>query len=311
MKHVVSISLGSSERDHAVETEILGEKFLIERRGTDGDINKAIQLFKEMDGKVDAFGLGGIDLYIYAGQKRYTFRDAEKIIRHIRHTPVVDGSGLKNTLERKVVHYLAQEYGYDLKGKKVLMVCAVDRFGMAEALIEEGSDVTFGDMIFALGIPVPLKSIKSLNRLARVLCPVITKLPFKMLYPTGNRQKEESQERFNSFYEEADIIAGDFHYIRKYLPKDIHGKLILTNTVTSRDVEMLKSRGAWMLVTTTPNLNGRSFGTNVMEAVLVSLSDKKPAELTPADYDRLLDQIGFVPRIEILNPVQESQTIVL
>lgn len=37
MKHVVSVSLGSSTRDHRVETEFLGEKFSIERIGMDGD----------------------------------------------------------------------------------------------------------------------------------------------------------------------------------------------------------------------------------------------------------------------------------
>ena len=304
MKQVVSISLGSSERDHSVETEFLGEKFIIERRGTDGDMAKAVQLFSELDGKVDAFGLGGIDLYIHAGDRRYTFRDAQKLVRNINRTPIVDGSGLKQTLERKVVHYLAQEYGYELKGKKVLMVCALDRLGMAEALIEEGCDVTFGDLVFALGLPIPLKSRNNLYRLARAICPLITKLPFKLLYPTGDKQLKGNEAKYTQLYQDAEIIAGDFHYIRKYLPLDIGGKVILTNTTTQKDVELLKQRGAWMLVTTTPDLAGRSFGTNVMEGVLVSLSTKRPTDLTAADYDLLLKQIGFKPRVEILNPAK-------
>ncbi len=40
MKHVVSISLGSSKRDHRVEQKFLGERVLIERRGTNGDLKK-------------------------------------------------------------------------------------------------------------------------------------------------------------------------------------------------------------------------------------------------------------------------------
>lgn len=304
MKQVVSISLGSSERDHSVETEILGEKFIISRRGTDGDMQKAIQLFEELDGQVDAFGLGGIDLYIYAGKKRYTFRDAKKMIRNICHTPVVDGSGLKNTLERKAVQFLVDQLHEDLKERKVLMVCAMDRFGMAESLVKEGCDVVFGDVIFVLGVPLPLKSLNSLHRLAKILCPVITKLPFQMLYPTGEKQKKETNSKYQKYYDNAEIIAGDFHYIRKYLPQDITGKTILTNTVTTKDIEMLRDRGAWRLITTTPNLNGRSFGTNVMEGVLVSLSKKTSTDLLPEEYDSLLDQIGFQPRIEILNPTK-------
>ncbi|MDI3310109.1 MAG: quinate 5-dehydrogenase, partial [Thermoanaerobacterium sp.] len=58
--------------------------------------------------------------------------------------------------------------------------------------------------------------------------------------------------------------------------------------------------------TTTPNLNGRSFGTNVMEAVLVSLSGKSPSEMKPDDYNTLLDRIGFEPRVEYLNGEKAS-----
>ena len=54
MKHAVSISLGSSERDQIEEITLLGERICIERRGTDGDIHKATQLFTELDGKVEA-----------------------------------------------------------------------------------------------------------------------------------------------------------------------------------------------------------------------------------------------------------------
>jgi len=65
MKRVISVSIGSSKRDHYVETEIMGEKFVIERIGTDGSIEKAIDLIQNIDGKVDAIGMGGIDsLYL-------------------------------------------------------------------------------------------------------------------------------------------------------------------------------------------------------------------------------------------------------
>jgi hypothetical protein len=35
-----------------------------------------------------------------------------------------------------------------------------------------------------------------------------------------------------------------------------------------------------------------------MEAILVTLSGKKPAEMSEDDYSRLIDEIGFLPRIE-------------
>jgi hypothetical protein len=66
-------------------------------------------------------------------------------------------------------------------------------------------------------------------------------------------------------------------------------------------VEFLRQRHVRELITTTPNIEGRSFGTNVMEALLVALLNKPLAEITPEDYNRMLDKIGFVPRREMLD----------
>lgn len=295
MKRVISISLGSSNRDHVVETEILGEKFLIERRGTDGDIQKAIALIKELDGKVDAFGMGGIDLHIRSGNRVYTLRDAKPIARAAQKTPMVDGSGLKDTLEREVIRFLDRG-PLPLAGKKVLMVSAMDRFGMAQALIEAKARVTYGDMMFSLGIPIPIHSFAVLNALAFVVAPIAVQLPFSVLYPTGKEQ-EEVKPKFVRYYLENDIIAGDFLYIHRHMPDKLPGKVIITNTTTAADVADMRARGVRMLVTTTPNLNGRSFGTNVMEGVLVALSGRRPEELTAADYLDLLHKINFQPQV--------------
>lgn len=301
MKRIVSVSIGSSSRDHKVVTEILGEEFLIERIGTDGDIGKAIQIIRNLDGKVDVFGMGGIDLFVHgANNRKYVLKAALPIARAAQKTPIVDGSGLKNTLERRVVKYVNEDCRIPLRGKKVLMVCAMDRFGMAEAFEEMGCCMTYGDLIFALGISVPIRKLKQLHRLAALLMPVISRMPFEMIYPTG-KQQELNIHKFKKYYDEADIIAGDYLYIKKYMPDSIKGKIIITNTVTPKDVQILKERGAKILITSTPELNGRSFGTNVMEAVLVSLSGKRLEEITPSIYGELLDLSGFKHRVEVLN----------
>ena len=299
MKRIVSVSIGSSKRNHVAEVEILGERFSIERVGTDGSIPRAVEIIHELDGEVEAFGMGGIDLYIWAGKKRYIFREAKQIAAAARSTPIVDGSGLKNTLERKVVEYIDAMSPRVFNGKNVLMTSAMDRFGMADALSHTGCRIMFGDLIFALGVPVPLYSLSALNRIARVIAPVIVQLPFRWVYPTGNKQdKQGPTRRMDRFYHWADVIAGDYHMIRKYLPENLKGKTILTNTVTQSDVDLLKSRGVSRLVTTTPNLQGRSFGTNVMEALIVALLDKPVDQISSHDYLMMLERIDFAPRVE-------------
>ena len=47
-------------------------------------------------------------------------------------------------------------------------------------------------------------------------------------------------------------------------------------------------------------LDGRSFGTNMMEAALVAVSGKG-RKLSFDELDQLLDQLGFEPQLQELN----------
>jgi hypothetical protein len=296
LKRVVSVSLGSSKRDHAFETEFLGQTFSIERIGTDGDWNKAANLIRELDGKVDAFGMGGIDLYIYLAGKPYIIRDAKRLKAEARRTPIVDGSGLKNTLERKCIFDIQRDKIVDLRGKKVLMVCAVDRFGMAEAFEEVGARLTLGDLVYTIGLPIPLHSLNTLRIIGRILAPVVVNMPFDKIYPTG-KQQESIIPKYSQYYYEADILAGDFNYIRRYLPDKLNGQIVITNTTTADDMKLLHERGVSKVITTTPDMGGRSFGTNVIEALLVAIMQRPLEEISPSDYYGMLKELDLKPGV--------------
>jgi hypothetical protein len=297
MKRVVSVSLGSSSRDHRATVTLMGEEFDISRVGTDGKLDAAIAMVRELDGKVDAIGLGGIDVYLYAGRHRYALRDGLRLLEAAKITPIVDGSGLKNTLEREAVRFMQDELGIDLRGKSVLMVSALDRFGMAQALVDAGADVLFGDFIFALDKDMPVRELHEFEQLAEKYLPDACKLPFQFFYPTGKKQDKPPEPKYPQYYDHADIIAGDFHFMRQFMPDRLDGKLVLTNTVTERDVAELAARGVSTLITTTPEIAGRSFGTNVLEAALVALLGKRWNDVLPEDYERLLAELHLRPRV--------------
>ncbi len=285
------------------EVELLGEKVVLERRGTDGDFQEAICLIRQLDGKVDAIGLGGIDLYLVAGKRRYVIQDARRLKEAAKKTPVVDGSGLKHTLERRAVYELSSLF--DWKKTKVLLPSAVDRFGMAEALDRVGAKVLYGDFIFALGLPIPLYRLSFLQKLAHLLLPLLTRLPFGLLYPTGERQEKQLVDWRSRYYRWADLVAGDWHYLKRHMPEDMRGKDVLTNTITKEDVAFLRARGVRYLITTAPRLGGRGFGTNVMEALLVALAGR---ELGEGDYLRYIDLLGLKPQVlDLERALQEEE----
>lgn len=304
MKRVVSVSLGSSKDDSKSQFELLGEQFEVARIGTNGDMDRFAKLVRELDGNVDAIGLGGIDRYVWTDKHRYTFRDADILASNAKKTPVVDGSGVKNTIERKTVRYLQDNGIIDFSDKKVLVVCAVDRFGMAQSISKVAKSAVYGDLMFNVGVPIPMRSYAAVRILGTIFLPIIVKLPFKWFYPTGSEQ-EKTEPKYQQYYAWADIIAGDKHIIRRSMPTPdsglLEGKTIITNTVTSRDTNAFVERKVRMLVTPMPESlrspEGRYYATNIFEGVIVALLGKKLADITPADYDDILDRINWHPTI--------------
>jgi len=297
-KQVVSVSLGSSRRDHQSSINLLGQTVNLSRRGVDGQFNDAIKLLQQLDGEVDAIGLGGIDIYLRSRNRVFELRDGLRLKNAVSNTPVVDGSGLKDALERQTVKSLQDNGDIELSGKKVLMVCAMDRFGMAEALHEVGAHTTYGDLIFSLSLDQPILSLEELEQQAIKLLPEICRLPISMIYPTGKQQERiEPDELTAPYFDDADVIAGDFHIMRRRLPDSLAGKGILTNTITAEDIEQLRQRGLSWLVTTTPELDGRSYGTNVLEAALLAVLGKAWEEGAPNDYVELIGAAKLKPRV--------------
>ena len=305
MKRILSISTGSSSRDHTTRHVFLGQDCELSRKGTDGDLDRAVQMYLDLDGKVDAFGVGGSEFYLRVGKRRYYFRDIRRIRQAVRISKIGDGNGVKGILERRAFaaleKHLTEKEGKSLRGLRALQTTAVDRYGMGEAMVNAGLDVTFGDFMFALGLPFPMKTLAGVRLVAAVLLPVITRLPYEWLYPLGAAQDKPPQAKWQKYYQRAQVIAGDFLQVRQFMPDDLSGKMIVTNTTTAKNVEELKARKLHILVTVTPRLEGRSFGTNVMEATLLALMDKPQSEVVEADFVDLIERIPLEPNIEVLN----------
>ena len=301
MKRAVSISLGSSKRNKSVTVNLLGEEITIERIGTDGDMEAAAQKYKELDGKVDAFGVGGADLGLLVDTKWYPLHSVSKMVRFVEKTPIVDGTGLKITLEGTAAAFLDEKISEYIQehGRSAFIMTGADRWGLARSFAEGGYDCVFGDLMFSLGIPYAVKSTSQLKTIAALVMPIAGRVPFDWVYPTGEKQ-EERKPKHEKYFQWATVTAGDCHYIKRYMPNDMKGKVIVTNTTTPTDVELFRECGVKYLVTATPVLEGRSFGTNMMEAALIAISGKGRV-LTHDELSELLSQLGFEPQIQELN----------
>jgi hypothetical protein len=203
-------------------------------------------------------------------------------------------------LEQEIPDYL------DTIGRKALVMTAVDRYGMLRSFVDSGYKCIFGDVMFSLGVGLPLHKESEVKLLAQLLIPIIGRLPFKWVYPIGESQHER-KPKYASAFDWASVIAGDCHYITRYMPDNLSGKIIVTNTTTPDDVALFTRAGVKYLVTTTPVYEGRSFGTNMIEAGLLAASGyhQKVDYRHYHDYFKMMESLvatmHFKPQLQVLN----------
>ncbi len=262
----------------------------------------AAKMYRDLDGKVGALGVGGAILGLLVDQDWYDLHSVLPLIKDVKTTPVVDGTGLKETLETKAASVV--EPYLDGMPKRVFQMSAVDRYGLSKGFMDAGYESVFGDLMFTLGLPFAIRTDKGLKRLAKFLAPVIAHLPFSWLYPTGEKQ-EERTPKFTEYFDWATVISGDCHFITKYMPDKMDGKIIVTNTTTAHDRELFKKAGVRTLITTTPMLDGRSFGTNMMEAGIVTAKGyteavKYPSKLHFERMQAAVKELNLTPQVQEL-----------
>ncbi|MBE3573462.1 MAG: quinate 5-dehydrogenase [Moorella humiferrea] len=293
MLRVVSVSLGTPRRNYRYRLDLRGTPVLVERLGCGGDLNEAGRLLESLEGKAAALGLGGANFFYQVREYRVPCPAGQYLKQRVKGTPLVDGSGWKEAVDPWSVAAL-QEEGIKLAGRTALVVSVLDRSWLAYALAEAGCRVLAGDPAFALKLPVSLP-LPSFAAIARCTLPLLARIPLKYLYPLGSRQ--EAPGRGRAFlYREADIIAGNWHFIRSHLPPTLKGKIVIAAGTTAEDRRLLQQLGARYLVTTSPLWGETAPSANMLEAVLVALgATRKDA------YAALARELGWRPRVLKLN----------
>jgi hypothetical protein len=179
--------------------------------------------------------------------------------------------------------------------QKAFIPVAADRIGLATALSEVTEEIIFGDLMVALGLPLPVNGLKNFKRVAKIMFPLVSYFPMSLLYYGSDGA--EQKPKYQKYWDECDLVAGDFLFMRKYMPKSIAGKTIITNTTTDQNLLLLKERGARRVITSTPRYDGRSFGTNMMEAALTAYAGLgRP--LSDAELNALIDELDIRPQVQ-------------
>jgi hypothetical protein len=108
------------------------------------------------------------------------------------------------------------------------------------AATEICDQIVFGDLMVVLGVPVPLFGLTAFRRMVRFMLPMVSYFPMSLIFYGSDGAQHEP--RYVKYFCASDLIAGDFLFMRKYMPSRLDGKTVVTNSTTSEDISLLKER---------------------------------------------------------------------
>lgn len=303
MKKIAVIHVGDESRQEKVA--FLGQTVEVERIGCGGDVDQARKIITEFDGRVDAVALEGLPAYLELGPRRVAHETGVTLPEAARKTPVVDGSGIRDGLERWGVILADKAQPGIFSQKRVLMVPGLNHNGLASSLARRGSAIRYADPTVFFALP-PLPGIGTRPTLGQAAPRTLSQLrdaPFRRLYPQPG---VPGTARSEAPFAWADLLAGDIGAIRRYSPPDLRYKTIVVESADEADAEALRERGAAILVTLMPGVdrNGSpaKWSAAAIEGLLVALRTSADSPLSEDTYLDLLADIEWQPAIHYLQP---------
>ena len=232
MKKVLAIHI--NEGAETIKTSFLDEEIQIRWIGCGGDPQRARSLIAEFDGQVDAIGLEGLPAHLELGQSRREHLNGITLKDAARATPVVDGSGIRNALERWGAILADRAEPGIFSEKRVLLVPGLNHRGLAHGLEHYSRRIRYADPVVYFAMP-DFPGVGSRMTLDQVAGPTLEQLkdaPFRRIIPQpGVPGTPRSPEPFLW----ADILAGDIGAIRRYAPKELRRKIAVE---PARDVSV-------------------------------------------------------------------------
>lgn len=314
MKRVLVVHRG--EEDAVESVVFLGQEVEIRHRGCGragsgsgwsgerGLYRCARSVVLEADGHVDAIALDGLPAELELGPARRTHAVGGRLAASTKHTPVVDGSGVRGGLERWGIQLAGRAQPGIFNQKRVLMVPGLNHNGMAQALGRRASHLAYGDPEIFFGLPeLPgIGSRATLGPAAGLTLDQLRSAPFDRLHPAAGRGSHSLDARGR----QSDVLAGDLDAVLRFGPRDLRRKIVVVEHADESGLEILRQRGTAWAVTLMPSLSedetlGR-WPAAVVEAVLVALRPDPEVPRSEDTYLNLLAGLDWMPAVRALQP---------
>jgi predicted amino acid dehydrogenase len=244
----------------------------------------------------------GITKTLSLGDSTVKHLNAGRFFDLAHQSPVVDGGGVRDAMERWAIRLAADLQPGIWSRKRVLLVPGLNHNGLAQAFGQYSQEIRYADpgIYFSLPSASMIGRAETLDIAEGFTLSQLRSFSFSRLFPMAS---PDGSERYLKSFIWADILAGDIGAIRRFSPPDLKRKIVVTEYVTEEDVADLKSRGASAVVTTMPWLDGASsVSAAAFEGCLAAICAEAKTPASKTTYLNLMAGLDWKPTIITLQP---------
>lgn len=303
VKQIVSISLGPGSEDYEFDTEFMRQDFNIKRFGTDGDIDKTVEMLLKWEKKADAIGLGGMkfpDAIGFRGSaSKYTGK-LDMLSSRIQ-TPVTMGSTLRNVAHEWSLRHIEFEFGSYFSNARVLFLSGMSNYRIAKVMAEFTDNLSFADPVLENGISKLLTSLKDLEMYTGGVHEVLKWVPSKRLSSSVTPIARWNEYIMRKAMQKANVIVvpyyGFYDYLEDSTLEELGGKTIITSSAYDDRVQFLKDRGVEVIIDSAPKILERVVGFDILGALILAALGKRQGEITDDDLLEIISDERMDPRV--------------
>ena len=300
MKHVTSISLGSSQQDFAFGTTFLGKPLQVRRQGTDGNLALALKLVKAADAgkpgqRADALGLGLVKHSQRLGPHQALAQDAARLRAAALRVPVTTGARLGEIFQEWALRHAQATLGRYFDNANVLFFSGLANYRLAMAMAEYSENLLFADPLLQLGVPKLLTSLDALGLYASGAHHVSDWAPPRLI--PGALMRQWTHFVLRRAMQKATVVVAPAHELDDFGLEELAGKTILTSTVNAQRLAAFKDKGVHLVVDAAPLLCGHALAPDLLDAMILAATGRPADDLADDDYLAIINAQGLQPQL--------------
>lgn len=293
---VVNVSVASSERDYDERVTFLHRRFRLVRVGTDGDVDRAVELVRHWAGRADAIAVSGVR----EARERRLYDGAPDPVDRLLHVtdvvPVTDGHTLSDVLQEWAVRHLEAEMPGYLSNARTVVLGGANHAQTTRVLREYTANLEFSDPLLRLDIPKALESNPVLGLAAHAGTWPIRMLPHGLTSRIGTPGTRLSTALARKAARDCDVVVATYDELDGFGLEDLAGKTLISAAVSDEQLAELAGRGVDLVLDSVPQPFRRTVNTAVLEAMMVALVSGS-GHLTNDDLLEMIVSAGLEPRL--------------